>query len=544
MSDFNKKRSPLWDHFSVLDKKAKCSYCGQLLSIPSGNLGNLKRHLKSQHPTVPIIAERQTLQVTEPTAVEEVQEPGTSYSNRPLVTFATSHVSASLRVGTVRDYLTSVKPLPPHRTKMLDEQLLKMIAKEYHPLRLVEEKEFRKFWKINNKITAIASDNAANITSAIREGNWRLIACFAHSINLLVKDALIHISETTTKIKTIVEYFKRSSHAQQELNKLQASMNLPQLKLKQDVATRWNSTYDMLSRFLQCKSAITATVALLRSDLCLNDNDWKVVEEIVPIFSLFAEMTNEISAEKSVTLSKVLPMCRIIYINISNRLRETDHTTLPAISTVLQTLNSQFNKRFGTIENNAIYCEATILDPRFKNKRFRDQEKFEKALGCLKSKVALSQPLVPERAPILAPQHPVPTTSSSKKFWDDFDSEIVILTPQNPTAAGIVEVDKYLNEIFLERKRDPLKWWHERRLVYPLLYQFMLKRLNLIATSVPCERIFSKAGYTLNERRTRLTTKKLSQLLFINSNTEKVVNQVGIPAYLPFDNIKIIVHRN
>ncbi|CAB3232824.1 unnamed protein product [Arctia plantaginis] len=48
-----------------------------------------------------------------------------------------------------------------------------------------------------------------------------------------------------------------------------------------------------------------------------------------------------------------IPMYRIIFINISNRLRETDHTTLPVISTVLQTLNPQFNKRFGTIEKNA-----------------------------------------------------------------------------------------------------------------------------------------------------------------------------------------------
>lgn len=36
----------------------------------------------------------------------------------------------------------------------------------------------------------------------------------------------------------------------------------------------------------------------------------------------------------------------------------------------------------------------------------------------------------------------------------------------------------------------------------------MLKRLNITATSVPCERVFSTAGLVLNDRRTRLKTKK------------------------------------
>lgn len=55
-------------------------------------------------------------------------------------------------------------------------------------------------WKLRHKLTAIASDNAANIVAAIRAGNWRHIPCFAHSINGAVQASLVHINTTINKI--------------------------------------------------------------------------------------------------------------------------------------------------------------------------------------------------------------------------------------------------------------------------------------------------------------------------------------------------------
>ncbi|XP_071055030.1 E3 SUMO-protein ligase ZBED1-like [Onthophagus taurus] len=86
------------------------------------------------------------------------------------------------------------------------------------------------------------------------------------------------------------------------------------------------------------------------------------------------------------------------------------------------------------------------------------------------------------------------------------------------------EMDKYIEEPLLARKdiygviQDPLVWWHQRKHIYPNLFQIMKKQMCVMATSVPCERIFSKAGQIVSEKRERLTTNKIAQVVFLSYN--------------------------
>jgi hypothetical protein len=41
----------------------------------------------------------------------------------------------------------------------------------------------------------------------------------------------------------------------------------------------------------------------------------------------------------------------------------------------------------------------------------------------------------------------------------------------------------------LPRTSDLQSWWNEKKALYPRLYTVMKKRLCVVATSVPCERI-------------------------------------------------------
>ena len=71
----------------------------------------------------------------------------------------------------------------------------------------------------------------------------------------------------------------------------------------------------------------------------------------------------------------------------------------------------------------------------------------------------------------------------------------------NATADATVEVKKYINDAYLPRTHDPLTYWKERAVIFPHLYVLAKKYLCMPATSVPCERIFSKAGEIIYKKK-------------------------------------------
>lgn len=299
-------------------------------------------------------------------------------------------------------------------------------------------------------------------------------------------------------------------------------MGLPELKLKQDVVTRWNSTFDMLQRFYKLKEAIISTLAILDTQHeQLSSHDWIIVEKTIDILEIFYDITNEISAENNVSLSKVIVLCKIMIRHVNKKLNEEGTSGPIEIRLLLNTLRQQLNDRFKNVENNALYAEATILDPRFKKYGFRDENMCKIAINNLKKKNYLAMSSAPQCASAESNEETIvePTTSKNKSIWEDFDTELNSrLRPQNQTAAGIRELDKYIDDEMLPRTYDPLKWWEERKRIYPMLYNFMLKRLCIV---VPCERVFSKAGHILNERRTSLKDDKVNKILFLNCNMKE-----------------------
>lgn len=101
-------------------------------------------------------------------------------------------------------------------------------------------------------------------------------------------------------------------------------------------------------------------------------------------------------------------------------------------------------------------------------------------------------------------------------IWQDFDKCIKYskdsLHMTYPTAVAISEIKMFSEEPNFETKKDPLVWWCERQMMYPWLSKLAKKYLCVCATSVPCERIFSKAGQIVTERRNRLKSNNMEKL--------------------------------
>ncbi|XP_029314120.1 zinc finger BED domain-containing protein 4-like [Cottoperca gobio] len=104
-------------------------------------------------------------------------------------------------------------------------------------------------------------------------------------------------------------------------------------------------------------------------------------------------------------------------------------------------------------------------------------------------------------------------------LWETFDMEVEEnKRTSNATADSILEVQRYLAESNLPRKQDPLQYWKSNERAYPHLHELALKCLCSPCSSVPCERVFSKAGELVSKRRNRLGAKTLQKLLLLNKN--------------------------
>lgn len=111
---------------------------------------------------------------------------------------------------------------------------------------------------------AITTDNASNIVSGISNISSEFsphIRCFAHTLNLATQRAINcqQVDRVAGRIRRIVSFFLRSSKATAIMASKQVLLELPKHKLIQDVSTRWNSTYDTFSRYIEQQPAVFAT---------------------------------------------------------------------------------------------------------------------------------------------------------------------------------------------------------------------------------------------------------------------------------------------
>ncbi|XP_071569776.1 zinc finger BED domain-containing protein 4-like [Temnothorax nylanderi] len=168
-----------------------------------------------------------------------------------------------------------------------------------------------------SKITAIITDSAANIKLAIEKtiGKHRQLSCFAHILSHIVPDALIsipHAQEMINKVKRIVTIVRRSVVASDQLKSLQIRDGKTEgtvLKLIQDVATRWNSTFYMLNRFLELEQYIYPAMSKCDNPPDMSKRDEiQILKDVVSLMKPIENVIVEVSGDSYPTCSVIIPL--------------------------------------------------------------------------------------------------------------------------------------------------------------------------------------------------------------------------------------------
>lgn len=84
------------------------------------------------------------------------------------------------------------------------------------------------------------------------------------------------------------------------------------------------------------------------------------------------------------------------------------------------------------------------------------------------------------------------------------------------------ELKEYMDEPIPPIDVDILLWWFERSTKYPNLSLLARFILAIPASSAAPERNFSTAGHIVSERRTRLSTSTVEEILICHSNCDLI----------------------
>ncbi|CAF0912916.1 unnamed protein product [Brachionus calyciflorus] len=168
-------------------------------------------------------------------------------------------------------------------------------------------------YNIENKVASISTDSAANMIKMIDylRGIEHFL-CWGHIINTVVKNNLIESSNdklknVITKCRKLVGTFRHSSNLTEKLIQSIKKFENPDskcesiYKLRQDVVTRWNSTFMML------ESVLSKNINCKYRDQILNANELLLVEDLLELLKPFQHIAKLLSGSSYVTCSVVYP---------------------------------------------------------------------------------------------------------------------------------------------------------------------------------------------------------------------------------------------
>ena len=370
--------------------------------------------------------------------------------------------------------------------------------------------------------------------------------CFGHTMNLSVKKGLgvegIGSTLNRCRCRKVIGHFNHSNLAKEALKNKQRQLNMSEKSLKQDVDTRWNSTYDMVGSVIENDEAISS---VLRTNskyghLLLSPDEVTTLRSIYDVLEPWKKLTVLLSAEAYPTISLVAPSLHKL---LTTALRHLD-TDPELIKRMKTAMFEDLNSRYQDTDLRMMLNIAAFLDPRFRQLEFvSDAEDKKKIKNEVKRRMisldtkfsaVKTEPEDNEEQPAM-PELPIASSSGQEveskakkpkiedNFFQDFFSDVVI-TSVKP-AATPMEKAKQEMKLYLSLPIDTvmqqggqLAWWKEHQGQIPMMAKLAKYILCIPATSTPSERMFSKAGNLINKKRASLKPHKVDMMLFLNAN--------------------------
>lgn len=350
-----------------------------------------------------------------------------------------------------------------------------------------------------DKFVAVITDNANNMKAAWRilkekYPNKIFLGCWAHGINLWVKDIIKHdwANEILNMTKKLSLYFRNHQIPLAALRRVQKDKYGKEIGLSLPVETRWLSTYQCLDNIFKSKMAM---MALLGEDIVLeheikvkilDDIFWANLKDLRDFLLPFIVFIQQLEQDDPY-LSTAFINLRKIEIQIKN------NTKIPSDFSIYAIQKAEY--RWNEFLYNPAVLVAYRLDPRYNGELLNNQR------------------------------------------WDDIiEEELIRLAGEENQNLVLEEYSEFIGRcggfvksyLWGDIKNKPINWWHLLEKRYPLISSIALKLLSIPATSAASERNWSTYKFIHSKLRNRLINDRAEKLVYIYWNL-RILKELNVP---------------
>ena len=417
------------------------------------------------------------------------------------------------------------------------------------PQGLVDEWDLAKFTRVYT--TDSFSGNKKGLS---KKGNIYWIPCMAHLLHNIIKNGiekcqpvrLLHV-----KMKKILEYCHKSPVILGLLKSNAKWLGLPELGVKTECPTRWNSFFGCLERFLLIERPLNVTLrAANKNDLILTSDDLHLMKHLVTELQSFKYITTVSQSNTTYTFNYYLHWIESIKAQLNRDVNPAD--TINKVCEFISEMKKHFESFDLELKVRKLAWTACALDPQHKKLTTAVSEDLVNNVVELltditppqsQHEVEPSQPTFHSKfgKNYVKPSKPVMPKGNLLKFmdvrqkWEKSDSEseeevgpdslkkIVILEVTNMCTL-LKRTKKDLKKSIREGTYDCATWWKENHKQFPNLAKVAKNLFGIPATSANCERAFSHLTNVVTKKRNRLHGETTRRLTFLKQNLQYMPN--------------------
>ncbi|GAV01078.1 hypothetical protein RvY_11845 [Ramazzottius varieornatus] len=359
----------------------------------------------------------------------------------------------------------------------------------------VQKFVFRKLREIgleeDLKLCTLVTDQGGNIKVAFRDSDFEHINCAGHLLNTCLQACF------KTKAKSQYPMPAEAVPTLTLINQLKALVtHCKQGGISRQLGTtlkqHWNTHVEMLASVLATYDELKVILAN-RNELQLLPTSSQRIQEIHDLF------------EPTPTLHLVAPA----YMEIIRHFKEYAPSDFADIRTLQKHAENVFTKK---LQIDEIRKRAVFLDPSMKHLNFLKAD--ERVAVLTRVMAEVQKVSMPEK--IGAPTAEAVNVAAKKppKF------NLKAMATYSTDRPIENEVEKYLRLPSPPEDQDVWSFWIEKQKDLPRMSSYALRCLSVPGTSTPSERLFSRSGTAVDEKRTSLDRQTLSDLMVIQSNYE------------------------